>query len=120
MASKIEKDEERPNIIGVNIYLLFIKIIKKYYLNLIILLIIKDKGHLIHYVEKINNNYSVVFSIRHKYDDREMKYYYKLYSAKSLDLINFYNTEEAIIIVLVKVTGIVILKYLMIQIIIMF
>ena len=94
MASKIEKDEERPEYYWGKYLFAFYKDNKKIipkFDNIVNYK--KDKGHLIHYVEKINNNYSVVFSIRHKYDDKN-EYYYKLYTAKSLDLINFYNTEE--------------------------
>lgn len=59
-----------------------------------------DKGHMVHYIEKLDNewdfnydgepyyrNYLMIFSIRR--NDK-----YKLYSAYSEDLINFYDTKE--------------------------
>lgn len=57
----------------------------------------KDKGHLLHNIEynEINNNYTILFSIRHK-KLNENNFYYTIYTADSNDLINYYNTTEVI------------------------
>ena len=54
----------------------------------------KNEGHLLHNIEKINNIYYIIFSIRH-YDIKEKNnFYYKIYSAESTDLIHYTNTKE--------------------------
>lgn len=53
-----------------------------------------DFGHAIHYVNKINNTYYILFSIRY-YDRKEKNnFYYKIYTAESTDLIHYINTKE--------------------------
>jgi len=55
-----------------------------------------DYGHLLHKFEynKNNNNYYIIFSIRHYSDVEKNNFYYKIYEAYSNDLIYFYNTKE--------------------------
>jgi hypothetical protein len=54
----------------------------------------KDYGHAFHNIEKKNNIYDIIFSIRH-YDIKEKNnFYYKIYSAESTDLIHYTNTKE--------------------------
>lgn len=93
-SSKIEIDEGRPNYYWGKYLFLFYKDNISYRPEFDkIIDYSKDKGHLLHYLEKINDEYIIIFSIRHKIKNKN-EYYYNLYSAKSLDLINFYNTKE--------------------------
>ena len=54
----------------------------------------KNEGHLLHNIEKKNNIYDIIFSIRH-YDIKEKNnFYYKIYSTESTDLMHYTNTKE--------------------------
>lgn len=94
LASKIEVDEERPDYYWGKYLFNFFKDDNSYrpkfdnFVNYS-----KDKGHLIHYIEKKEEEYLVIFSIRHKYENKD-EYYYNIYSAKSKDLVNFYETTK--------------------------
>jgi precorrin-6B methylase 2 len=50
-----------------------------------------DKGHLLHNIVKIENEYKILFSIRHK---KNNIFFYNIYESYSKDLLNFYNTME--------------------------
>jgi hypothetical protein len=54
----------------------------------------KDKGHIIHFIDKSNDEYTIIFSIRHRVEEEPDKYFYKIYYSKSKDLIYFYDTAE--------------------------
>lgn len=54
----------------------------------------KNEGHLLHDLKKINNIYYILFSIRHFDKNEKNNFYYKIYEAESLDLINYTNTKE--------------------------
>jgi dTDP-4-amino-4,6-dideoxygalactose transaminase len=59
----------------------------------------KDKGHVLHNVLDQISYHTIIFSIRHKVDDyvnysNNEPYMYKLYTAKTYDFINFYETHE--------------------------
>ena len=97
LSSKIERDEERLDYYwGKYLFLFYNKDIE-YKPNFDkIVDYSKDKGHLLHYIEKIKDEYTIIFSIRHKVKNNN-QYYYKLYTAKSVDLINFYNTKEIMV-----------------------
>lgn len=58
----------------------------------------KDYGHLLHHLsyDEINNQYYVIFSIRHYSDSEKNNFYYKIYESYSNDLVNYYNTNEII------------------------
>ena len=57
----------------------------------------KDKGHLLHNIIKIDyNNYLVLFTIRHLINN-DPDFIYKIYSAKTSNFINFFDTKEVII-----------------------
>lgn len=97
LSSKIEIDEERPEYYWCKYLFLFFKDKKSYrptFDNIVNYS--KDKGHLLHYIEKNGEEYIIIFSIRHKYKDKN-EYYYNIYSTKSLDLINFYDTKKIFI-----------------------
>jgi len=115
-ASKIEIDEERPEYYWGKYLFCFQNDKNDFYKPTFdnIVNYNKDKGHLLHYIqENINidshkcnfdndgnpviRKYFIIFSIRHKYDNQCTKYYYKIYSAYSDDLIYFYDTKEIII-----------------------
>lgn len=53
-----------------------------------------DKGHLLHNFYKKDNNYEILFSIRHKSNIHECGFIYKIYFSETKDLINYYNTRE--------------------------
>jgi hypothetical protein len=94
LASKIEIDEERPDYYWGKYLFCFIQDNKSYTPNFDALVDYnKDKGHLIHFIEKKEDQYSIFFSIRHKYENKN-EYYYNIYSAQSKDLINFYETKK--------------------------
>lgn len=94
LSSKIEIDEERPNYYWGKYLFLFYKDKIPYKPNFDkIVDYSKDKGHLLHYIEKLHEEYIIFFTIRHKYQNKN-EYYYKIYTSMSKDLINFYNTEE--------------------------
>lgn len=94
LASKIEVDEERPEYYWGKYLFCFIKDNSSYIPNFDKIVNYKtDKGHLLHYIENNKNEYFIIFSIRHKYEERN-EYFYNIYSAKSLDLINFYDTKK--------------------------
>jgi len=54
----------------------------------------KDKGHLIHNFIKVGDDYLMLFSIRHQIKYREFEY--RIYTAKTHDFLNFYETTEII------------------------
>ena len=54
----------------------------------------KNEGHLLHNIEKINNKYYILFSIRHYNEKEKNNFYYKIYTAESTDLIHYVNTKE--------------------------
>lgn len=58
----------------------------------------KDKGHLLHNVIKLNKDgtYLILFTIRHLINN-DPDFIYKVYSAKTIDFIHFYETKEVII-----------------------
>lgn len=99
LSSKIEIDEERPNyywgkylfnfsINPCNFYQPTFDKIVNYK---------KDKGHLLHFMEKKNNEWIIIFSIRHVSVENQEQYYYKLYSSKSKNLKYFYQTQSIFI-----------------------
>jgi len=96
-SSKIEIDEERPDYFWGK-YLFLFNINSLIYQPIFdnIVDYTKDKGHLLHYFEKLEKEYLIIFSIRHKEPESE-NYFYKIYNAKSQDLYNFYNTCEILI-----------------------
>jgi len=102
LTSKIEIDEERPTYYWGK-YLFYFQDENQIFYKPIFDNIVnyeKDKGHILHYIETYNDEkclykkYFIVFSIRHKYEHEQIKYYYKIYSAYSDDLKYFYNTKE--------------------------
>lgn len=114
--SKIEIDEERPDYYWGKYLFYFQNDKNEFYRPHFdnVVSYDKDKGHLLHYIEEninidnhkcdfdndgnpIDRKYFIIFSIRHKYEDQPTKYYYKIYSAYSDDLIYFYDTKEIII-----------------------
>ncbi len=93
LSSKIEKDEENPDYYWGKYLFLFYNSNNHYQPNFdSIVSYQKDKGHLLHYIEKKNDEYFIIFSIRHK--NNENNYTYNIYTALSRDLINFYNTQN--------------------------
>ncbi len=52
----------------------------------------KDKGHVIHTIIEFGDEYLMLFTIRHHIKDRE--FIYKIYSAKTKDFENFYDTKN--------------------------
>lgn len=96
LSSKIESDEERPHFYWGKYLFYFYKNNCGYFPQFDkIIDYNRDKGHLLHYIEKNDNVYFIIFSIRHKFDDTS--YYYKIYTSKSLNLEFFYDTEEIVI-----------------------
>lgn len=98
LSSKIEIDEERPNYYwGKYLFYFIDKTGHEYRPNFdTILNYTKDKGHIIHFIEKDKktNIHTIIFSIRHKSELIPDTYYYNIYCAQSEDLINFYNTQQ--------------------------
>ena len=102
LGSKIEIDEERPEYYWGK-YLFHFKdkdniFYKPEFDNIVDYS--TDKGHLLHYIEEIENinnifdkKYFIIFSIRHKCDKELNKYYYRIYSSYTKDLRYFYNTN---------------------------
>ena len=106
-ASKIEIDEERPNYYwGKYLFNFFNKNTNCFYKPIFDKIVDykKDKGHLVHYIEELNTTniymdtlnikYFIIFSIRHKYEDKQTEYYYKIYLSYTNDFKNFYDTSE--------------------------
>ena len=55
----------------------------------------KDKGHLLHFIKEIEKDKNlIVFSIRHKEENKKNAYIYKIYSSYTEYFINFYYTKE--------------------------
>lgn len=117
IASKIEIDEDRPDYYWGKYLFCFQKGDGKTYVPVFdnIVNYKKDKGHLMHYIEKnpqansykwdFDNNGNIVihkyfcmFSIRHVNEDDETKYNYQLYFAYTDDFHYFYNTSPIKII----------------------
>uniref|UniRef100_A0A6C0LZ83 Uncharacterized protein n=1 Tax=viral metagenome TaxID=1070528 RepID=A0A6C0LZ83_9ZZZZ len=94
LSSKIEVDKERPDYYWGKYLFSFIKNGNSYNPNFDKIVNYKtDKGHLLHYIEKKQDIYFIIFSIRHKHENKN-EYYYNIYSSKSKDLINFYETKK--------------------------
>ena len=94
-SSKIEKDEERPDFFWGK-YLFYFKDISNNFYQPVFDFYVdfkRDKGHLLHFIEKKKEEWIIIFSIRHVSQENKEKYYYKIYSSKSKDLKYFYNTE---------------------------
>lgn len=52
-----------------------------------------DYGHVFHNIEKKENTYYIIFSIRYYDENEENNFYYKIFQAQSNDLIHFTNTK---------------------------
>lgn len=96
LAAKIEIDEERPDYYWGKYLFYFQDEKKEFYRPKFdnIVNYTKDKGHILHYLEKLDKSYLIIFSIRHKDENDNHKYYYKIYSAYSENLKYFHNTQE--------------------------
>lgn len=96
LTSKIEIDEERPNYYWCKYLFEFKDANNCYYKPKFdnIVDYSKDKGHLIHYIEKKEETNLIIFSIRHKNIQKENDYYYKIYSSYSNDFKHFYDTKN--------------------------
>jgi len=111
-SSKIEIDEERPDYYWGKYLFCFLDNKKDFYKPIFddIIDYNRDKGHIIHYIEENTNidlnkcefdydgncfykKYFIIFSIRHKYENKN-EYYYKIYSCYSDDLKYFYFAKE--------------------------
>lgn len=101
-ASHIEIDEDRPDYYWGK-YLFNFKHIHNTLYRPIFDTIVnyeKDKGHVMHFIDKCNNNnneYIMIFSIRHKDEANIDMFLYKIYCSKSTDLLYFYDTYEILI-----------------------
>jgi hypothetical protein len=93
--SKISIDEERPDYYWGKYLFLFYN--NNHYQPTFDSMVdySKDKGHLLHFIKEINKDKTlIVFSIRHKEENKKDSYIYKIYSSYTEDFINFYNTKE--------------------------
>lgn len=53
-----------------------------------------DFGHVLHNINKVNNTFYILFSIRHYNEKEKNNFCYKIYTAESIDLIHYVNTKE--------------------------